>query len=219
MVVISWDTGHVLDSHVLSKHCGVCSRMRSRFSDDSLEYQQRYAEHEPWCTVNHSGSSPAMEMEGAFVLWNRSVERLNLRYVNVISDGDSKTVAALNVAKPYGEDVQIVKYECVGHVQKRVGAAIINLRQKPPMETVEVVVEKAVKARKATKSRPAVKAKKAVTKLVTRKVKIGGVGGITKSKYLLLQQFYGNAIRGNAGDICRWNGECMLGGILPHNFN
>ncbi len=65
-----------------------------------------------------------------------------------------------------------------------------------------------MKARKATKKRPAVRARKAVTKTVTRKVRIGGKGGITKSKYLQLQQFYGNAIRSTAGDLDKMVDAC-----------
>ena len=41
-----------------------------------------------------------MEVAGALTVWERSVERLNLRYVNVISDGDSKSIKALQIAKP-----------------------------------------------------------------------------------------------------------------------
>lgn len=201
MVVISWDTGRVLDAHVLSKFCGSCSRMRTRLGETSLEFRKWYKRHKKRCTVNHKGSSPAMEMQGALVLWRRSVERLNLRYTTVVSDGDSKTVRNLNVEEPYGEGVNIEKHECVGHVQKRIGKACINLRTKPPMETVEVVEKKAIKARKATKKRLAREAVPAVMKTVTRKVKVGGKGGLTKSKYEILQKFYGNAIRAHAGDI------------------
>lgn len=67
------------------------------------------------------GSSSAMEAEGVSVLLRRSVERLNLRYTKVISDGDSKSVKCLNEQKLYGPDVEIKKYECVGHIQKRLG--------------------------------------------------------------------------------------------------
>ena len=94
------------------------------------------------------GTSTSMEADRAVVLWKRSVKRLNMRYVNVVSDGDSKAIKAVKEAEPYGDDVEI---ECVGHVQKRVGAAIIKLIKKPPIGPVEVVVKKAIKARKATK--------------------------------------------------------------------
>ena len=201
VAVISWDTGRVLDTVVLSKYCAQCSRMRGRFPDDSEEYKEWYALHEPKCSANHKGSSPAMEMEGAKVLWSRSVERLNLRYTTVVSDGDSKTIQALNEMKPYGEDVPIVKHECVVHVQKRVGKAIINLHTNPPSEEVEVVLKMATSACKATRTSPAVAATPAVTKKVWKKVTIGGVDGITKDKYLTLQQLYGDAIRANIGDL------------------
>ncbi len=42
---------------------------------------------------------------------------------------------------PYGSGVVIVKFECVGHVQKRVGAFVINLTKNPPLEIVNVVVK------------------------------------------------------------------------------
>ncbi len=106
-MVISWDTGRVLDTYILSKHCGKCARKRAAMTENSLEYQEWYECHESECTINHSGLSVAMEVEGALVLCKRSIERLNLRYVNVISDGDSKCIKALQEAKPYGEDVRI----------------------------------------------------------------------------------------------------------------
>ena len=200
VVVISWDTGRVLDSHLMSRHCGVCARQRRKL-DSEEDFQEWYDFHESECAINHTGSAPVMETEGALVLWRRSVEFLNLRYVNVISDGDSKAIKAVQDDKPYGDGITIEKYECVGHVQKRVGAGIIKLKANAPMEPVTVVVKKAVKARKATKKRPAVKAQREVTKVVMKKVQIGGKGGITIGNAVLLQRFYGNAIRGNAGHL------------------
>ena len=38
LVVISWDTGRVLDTIVLSKYCAQCSRMRGKFPEDSDEF-------------------------------------------------------------------------------------------------------------------------------------------------------------------------------------
>ena len=34
-----------------------------------------------------------------------------------------------------------------------------------------------------------------------RKIRIGGKGGITKTKMRILQKFYGNAIRSTVGDL------------------
>ena len=39
----------------------------------------------------------------------------------MICDGDAKTIATLNEKKPYGDLVTIIKDECVGHIQKRMG--------------------------------------------------------------------------------------------------
>ena len=54
-------------------------------------------------------------------LARRSVATRKMRYVEFISDGDSKTIAMLNAEKPYGDGVEVEKHECVGHIQKRVG--------------------------------------------------------------------------------------------------
>ncbi len=136
-----------------SSDAAVQAERRSISSDDSIvdasvEFQDWYEVHEALgCTLNHSGSSPAVEVEGALVLWRRLIARRNLRYINVVSDGDSKTISALNKEKPYGDDVEIVKFECVGHVQKRVGASIIKLTKTPPHEEVHVEVSKAIYTR------------------------------------------------------------------------
>ncbi len=149
-VVTSWDTGHVLDQVVLSKYCRHCSQKMNSLGIDevqarkSLEFQTWYADHEDHCTLNHRGTSALMELEleTALELWKRSVERLNLRYVNVVSDGDSKAITAVQIAEPYGSGVCITKYECVGHVQKRVGYAFITLSKNPPIEIIEIVVKR-----------------------------------------------------------------------------
>ena len=172
MVVIPWDTGRVLSS------VGTVKSVLGRehlFSDDddvvdsSLEFQQWFELHEVVCSLNHSGTAGSMEVEGALVLWKRSVERLNLRYVNVVSDGDSKVIIAVQNAKLYGDGVKIVKFECVGHVQKHVGASIINLRKKPPIRPATGIIQKARKGRKTTKNRPAVAAQPEITKVVMKK--------------------------------------------------
>lgn len=61
-----------------------------------------------------------MEVEGIERIWKRSVERLKLRFSTLISDGDSKGFENLVAIEP---DVNLLKHECVGHVQKRLGTA------------------------------------------------------------------------------------------------
>ena len=69
-----------------------------------------------------------MEMEGAAVLWGRSIEKHNFRYTYMVSDGDSKAYAKVFEMNVYGEDVQVKKLDCVGHVQKCMGKRLLNLK-------------------------------------------------------------------------------------------
>lgn len=119
---ISVDTGEVLDYHVLSKACQKCALKKGKGLSDE-EFEEWLLEHD--CDINFAGSSPAMESEGAVVLWNRSVERHNLRYKWMVSDGDSK--AFNSVENVYGE-IKVEKLDCVGHVQKRMGKHLLNLK-------------------------------------------------------------------------------------------
>lgn len=75
------------------------------------------------CDINFKGSSPAMKAKGAEILW-RSIELHNIQYKWMVSDGDSK--AFNNVENVY-DDCKIVKLDCVGHVQKRMGKHLMNL--------------------------------------------------------------------------------------------
>ncbi|GFS49966.1 uncharacterized protein TNCV_4778691 [Trichonephila clavipes] len=50
----------------------------------------------------------------------------SLRYTSYYGDGDSK--AFNNVKDIYGYD-SVVKYECIGHVQKRVGSRLRKLKK------------------------------------------------------------------------------------------
>ena len=76
------------------------------------------------CHINHEGSSGPRETEGAVRIFNRSINKYGLRYINYI--GDSSTYKKVSESKPYG-DQPVGKLECVGHIQKRVGASLLNL--------------------------------------------------------------------------------------------
>ena len=69
-----------------------------------------------------------MESEGVRRLWERSEARLGLRYTEVICNGDSKAYATVCDSQPY-PGIQVVKHECVGHVQKRVGKHLRDLKK------------------------------------------------------------------------------------------
>ncbi|GFY21630.1 uncharacterized protein TNCV_1167751 [Trichonephila clavipes] len=52
------------------------------------------------CSKNYVGSSNAMEVKAAEILWKRSIKNCGMRYVSILSDGDAKTyqhLSSLNV--------------------------------------------------------------------------------------------------------------------------
>ena len=51
---------------------------------------------------------------------------IHFRYNPYIGDGDSKAYRQVVDDQPYGPNYDIMKVECVGHVQKRMGT---NLRK------------------------------------------------------------------------------------------
>jgi len=69
-----------------------------------------------------------MEVDAVIEMFKRSEELHNIKYLKYIGDGDSKTYKAIVDSKPY-EDVIVEKKECVGHVQKRMGTRLRNLKK------------------------------------------------------------------------------------------
>lgn len=113
--VTSVDTGKVIDIHCMSKHC-LCPR---KLQND----------HEESCIGNYSGTSGGMESEGAVTIFQRSLEKYNVRYIDYLGDGDSNAYLSVCESKPYG-DTKINKLECVGHIQKRMGTRLRTLKMK-----------------------------------------------------------------------------------------
>ncbi|GFW10819.1 uncharacterized protein TNCV_4919381 [Trichonephila clavipes] len=74
--------------------------------------------HQPHFVKNHIGSSSKMEVDGMKEIFQRSVPQRNAKYIKYIGDGDTKTFPELQRTAPDS----IEKVECVGHVQKRMGA-------------------------------------------------------------------------------------------------
>ena len=107
-----------------------------------------------------------MEPHGNLQLFQRSLQ-YNLRYTHVISDGDSKTFSLLTSMQLYGPEHPIEKLNCVGHVQKRLGTALRNLKV-------------AYRGRKLDDGKT-----------------IGGSGRISDGLINSLQNYYGDAIRQN----------------------
>ena len=126
---ISPKTGKIMDIHIMNKTYPGCKE-KQNMDVESVEYNNWHAEHYPKCQKNYDGSSaPAMEPEGVKQMFNRSVGKHNLRYTKYIGDGDTKSFKLVNDSKPYADDVTITKLECVGHVQKRVGKALRDMKK------------------------------------------------------------------------------------------
>lgn len=67
-----------------------------------------------------------MEVEAGLILFQRSLQKHNLRYTTILCDGDSRTFEAIKQARTYGF-VEVQKEDCVNHVQKITGTALRNL--------------------------------------------------------------------------------------------
>ena len=164
---ISVDTGKCLDVEVLSNICKGCQHWE-KADKTSDKYLRWKADHK--CSSNHVGSAGAMESVGALRIFTRSETTRNLRYTKYLGDGDSSSFKTVSESKPY-EDVDIEKLECVGHIQKRVGTRLRNLR-------------KDYKGKKLSDSKG-----------------ISGAGRLTIQRIDTLQNFYGMAIRQNKGEL------------------
>ena len=69
-----------------------------------------------------------MEPTGLVKPFQRSLND-DIIYKYLVSDGDSKAHSLILKAQPYGE-IEVEKKDCIGHVQKRMGSALRNLKTK-----------------------------------------------------------------------------------------
>ncbi|GFV14775.1 uncharacterized protein TNCV_3959851 [Trichonephila clavipes] len=94
---------------------------------DSAEFHIWQKGHADECDKNFDGTSGAMEMHAALIMWRRSINDYQMRFVSMLSDGDSKTFQFLSDNKIYGSDIKIEKRkECLNHIAKRLGTSLRN---------------------------------------------------------------------------------------------
>ncbi|GFT71819.1 uncharacterized protein TNCV_4588781 [Trichonephila clavipes] len=99
-IVIDILTGLIIDYEILSKYCPECTTAKRDLGENSAEYSIWYKSHQEECSENYVGSSNAMEVKAAEILWKRSIKNCGMRYVSILSDGDAKTyqhLSSLNV--------------------------------------------------------------------------------------------------------------------------
>jgi len=121
---ISMESGKVVDISPMSRFCKSCSNNKKWKKVDPVKYDILQKNHR--CMANYEGSAPAMEVTGVKKMFNRSIHNYATRYTEYIGDGDSKNFALIQ--NTY-EGIQVVKKECVGHVQKRMGTRLRNLKK------------------------------------------------------------------------------------------
>ncbi|GBN29995.1 hypothetical protein AVEN_266523-1 [Araneus ventricosus] len=115
-------TGLFIDYEILSKYCPECTTEKRDLEEQSAVFSTWYKAHKPECSENYLESSNAMEVKAAEILWTRSVENCGMRYMNVLSDGDSKTYQHLLELDVYGGNMKISKEECLNHVDHVINA-------------------------------------------------------------------------------------------------
>ncbi|GFU98287.1 uncharacterized protein TNCV_3005711 [Trichonephila clavipes] len=123
VAAISVDTGKVLDIEVMSSYCPPCKRLQTM--PRNFEYESSKADH--ICQCNFTGSASKMEIVGASRIFLRSEKNRRLQYTQYYGDGDSK--AFMTVKDTNGLN-GVTKFECIGHVQKRVGSRLRKLKTK-----------------------------------------------------------------------------------------
>ncbi|GFS97553.1 uncharacterized protein NPIL_65851 [Nephila pilipes] len=121
VAALSIGTGKVVDIEIMSSYCPTyrkLSKMPKGIVSETLE-----ADHV--CRSNFKGSSLKMKAVGANRIFKRSIVKRGLKYSHYYGDGDSK--GFISVKDTYGKD-SVTKQECIGHVQKRVGARLGKLK-------------------------------------------------------------------------------------------
>lgn len=161
--VVGATTGKVIDTEVLSSHCKGCEVWKgTRFGSEYEEWKEK---HSNVCQKNHDGSAGMMEVVGMTRIFHRSQSKRSVQYAKYIGDGDCKTFTTVEKSEPYGKDYKICKIECVGHIQKRMGARLRKRKHD-------------LRGKKLNDGKP-----------------IGGKGRLTDAVIDKLTVYYGNAIR------------------------
>ena len=127
VAALSIDNGKVIDIEPMSRYCRECSVNTRKLQYDDKALTIWKDSHKNNCKLNHQGSAPAMEPVGAERIFSRSIEKRQLRYTGFYGDGDSKAFAT--VENIYENDI-VIKYECIGHYQKRVGNRLRKLKKR-----------------------------------------------------------------------------------------
>lgn len=141
--LIGYYTGKVIDVVVKSSYCQACIHWKKKMH--TVEYQEWLLSHEEECTINHDGSAGKMEVDSVKEMFLRSEEKFGVKYTNYIGDGDSKTFKAILDSKPYGDEVPIIKSECINHVEKRMHSRLQKIKKEKKLGGRNKLTDKIIK--------------------------------------------------------------------------
>ena len=119
----------VLDTIVKSSFCQACNIWKKKKGEETEEFNHWYETHAENCSINHDGSAGKMEIDAITEMFLTSKEKHGVRYSTYIGDGDSKTFNGILAVNPYEGDVIVRKKECVGHIEKRMGPRLRNVKK------------------------------------------------------------------------------------------
>ena len=171
VAAISCETGEILDYEIMCKLCDKCKAYKINHTQQEFDEWWVMHKDSDECEINHTKDSGLMECLAAVAIFKHSEEKLKLRYTSMLGDGDTKTLAKVNAAIPYGPGVVVIKEECVGHVAKRFYKRLTDMRK------AKVPNEKGVMATKM------------------------GKNGMTNDTQVKLCRYYKGAILSNTNDV------------------
>ena len=105
VTALSVDTGNWLDVETLANACKGCTVWEDKNDKTPEEYNEWKLTHK--CRLNHTGSAGSMESIGSVRVFERSVEKRNLKYCEYLGDGESSAFKKVIDSKPYGDQTNI----------------------------------------------------------------------------------------------------------------
>ena len=167
----SCETGEVLDFEIMCRVCELCKAYKINHTQQEFNNWWAIHKNSAECQINHTENSGLMESAAAVIIFKRSEQKSKLRFTSMLGDGDTKTIASINEAKPYGAGVVVKKEECIGHVAKRFYKRLERVRCKRVKNPKGVVAT------------------------------IKGASGLTKENLATICRYYRGAILSNTDNV------------------
>ena len=125
VAVISMDNGKLVGIESMTRQCKPCQRSKETLSEEDFDVW--YTIHQKSCSLNYAGSAPMMEVKGAKRIFGRFHFQSKTTLPELLWDGDSKAFATV---RDFYLPLVMLKLECIGHYQKRLGCRLRKLKKK-----------------------------------------------------------------------------------------